>query len=123
MINDIIQPSISAPAQAGAIQSGEVTCMRDYEVLYIIEPELEADTVKELVEKFKGLVEEQGGTVKGIDEWGKRRLAYPINHRREGYYVLMNFNANPAVAQDLDRVLKITAGIMRHLIVRNEKTR
>lgn len=97
--------------------------MRDYEVLYIIEPELEADTVKELVEKFKGLVEEQGGTVKGIDEWGKRRLAYPINHRREGYYVLMNFNANPAVAQDLDRVLKITAGIMRHLIVRNEKTR
>ncbi|HHW01392.1 MAG TPA: 30S ribosomal protein S6 [Thermoanaerobacterales bacterium] len=95
--------------------------MRNYEALYIIDPELEADAIKQLVDKFKGVVEEKGGSVQEIDEWGKRRLAYPINHRREGYYVLMNFSSNPDAAQDLERVFKITSGLMRYLIVKKEK--
>ncbi|AYO32101.1 MAG: small subunit ribosomal protein [Thermoanaerobacteraceae bacterium] len=95
--------------------------MRDYETLYIIDPELEADAIKQLVDKFKGVIEEKGGSVQEIDEWGKRRLAYPINHRREGYYVLMNFSSNPDAARDLERVFKITSGLMRYLIVKKEK--
>lgn len=95
--------------------------MRQYETIFIIDPEFETDAVKELVEKFKGLVEDQGGQIAEIDEWGKRRLAYPINDRREGYYFLMNFTANPETAQDLERVYKITNGLMRYLIIKKEK--
>ena len=95
--------------------------MRQYETIFIIDPEFETDAVKELVEKFKGLVEDQGGQVTEVDEWGKRRLAYPINDRQEGYYFLMNFTANPETAQDLERVYKITNGLMRYLIIKKEK--
>jgi small subunit ribosomal protein S6 len=95
--------------------------VRQYETIFIIDPEFETDAVKELVEKFKGLVEDQGGQIAEIDEWGKRRLAYPINDRREGYYFLMNFTANPETAQDLERVYKITNGLMRYLIIKKEK--
>lgn len=92
--------------------------MRDYETLYIVDSSLETDAIKQLVDKFKGVIEEKGGSVQEIDEWGKRRLAYPIDHHREGYYVLMNFNAEPDAAQDLERVFKITGGLMRYLIVK-----
>lgn len=95
--------------------------MRQYETIFIVAPEFETDAVKELVEKFKGLVEGQGGQITEIDEWGKRRLAYPIDDRREGYYFLMNFTANPETAQDLERVYKITNGLIRYLIINKEK--
>ncbi|HHY70882.1 MAG TPA: 30S ribosomal protein S6 [Thermoanaerobacterales bacterium] len=95
--------------------------MRQYETIFIVDPEFETDAVKELVEKFKGLIEDQGGQVAEVDEWGKRRLAYPINDHREGYYFLMNFTANPETAQDLERVYKITNGLMRYLIIKKEK--
>ena len=69
-----------------------------------------------LVEKFKALVE-GNGTITSIDEWGKRRLAYPINDLMEGYYVLMTFDAKPELPAELDRVFKITEGILRSLII------
>jgi len=94
--------------------------MRSYETLYIVDPDLEEEAIKGLVTKFKSLIEEHGGTVQEIDEWGKRKLAYPINHRREGYYVLMNFEAEPEAVLDLERVFKITSGLMRYLIVRKD---
>jgi len=94
--------------------------MRSYETLYILDADLEEEAIKGLIEKFKSLIEEHGGTVQGIDEWGKRRLAYPINHRREGFYVLMNFEAEPEAVLDLERVYKITSGLMRYLIVKKE---
>jgi len=95
--------------------------VRQYETMFIVDPNFETDAVKELVEKFKGLIQDQGGQIAEIDEWGKRRLAYPINDRREGYYFLMNFTANPETAQDLERVYKITNGLMKYLIVKKEK--
>jgi small subunit ribosomal protein S6 len=95
--------------------------VRQYETIFIVDPEFETDAVQELVEKFKGLVEGQGGQITEVDEWGKRRLAYPINDRQEGYYYLMNFTANPETAQDLERVYKITNGLMRYLIIKKEK--
>jgi small subunit ribosomal protein S6 len=95
--------------------------MTKYETVYIIDTEQESDAIKELIDKFKGVVEEKGGQVSEIEEWGKRRLAYPINNRKEGYYVLMNFEADPDAVQDLDRVFGINGGIIRHIIIKKEK--
>ena len=86
-----------------------------YEVLYVIDPTLGEEATAALVEKFKALVE-ANGTLTSIDEWGKRRLAYPINDLMEGYYVLMTMDAKPEFPAELDRVFKITEGIMRSLI-------
>ena len=88
----------------------------NYEAMYILDTTLGEEAVAALVAKFKGVVE-ANGTVSEVDEWGKRRLAYPINDMMEGYYVLMTFNAAAAVPADLDRIFRITDGVMRSLIV------
>ena len=88
----------------------------NYEVLYIIDPALGEEAIAAMIEKFKTLVETQG-TVAAIDDWGKRRLAYPINDLNEGHYVLMTFTAAPELPAELDRVLKITEGVMRSMII------
>ena len=85
-----------------------------YEVLYVLDPALGEEGIAALVEKFKAMVEAEG-TLSNIDEWGKRRLAYPINDLNEGYYVLMNFDAKPAFPAELERVMKITEGVLRCL--------
>jgi len=94
--------------------------MRDYETLYIINPTLEEDKIKNVVEKFKTLIQKNGGEVTDINEWGKRRLAYTVKNMNEGYYVLMQFKAEPAVVQDLERVFKITDEVIRYLITKQE---
>ena len=83
-----------------------------YEVLYIIDPAQGEEGIAALVEKFKAMVEAEG-TLSNIDEWGKRRLAYPVNDLTEGYYVLMNMETNPAFPAELERVMKITEGVLR----------
>ncbi len=91
-----------------------------YEVLYIIDPALGEEGIAALVEKFKAIVEDHG-SLTSIDEWGKRRLAYPINDLNEGYYVLMTCETNPAFPAELDRVFKITEGVLRSLITAIEE--
>lgn len=91
-----------------------------YEALYIINPQLTEEETQALVEKFKAMVEAEG-TLTAIDEWGKRRLAYLIDDLAEGYYVLMNFETKPEFPAELDRVMKITDGIMRCLITTVEE--
>ena len=86
-----------------------------YEVLYILDPALGEEGIAALVEKFKALVE-ANGTLTSNDEWGKRRMAYPINDLMEGYYVLMTMDAKPEFPAELDRVFKITEGVLRSLI-------
>ena len=76
--------------------------------------------IKALVEKFQALIA-QNGTVDSVDEWGKRRLAYEIDHENEGYYVLINFSCEPEFPAELDRVYKITSGILRTLIIKKEQ--
>ena len=88
----------------------------NYEAVYILDPSLSEEAIASLIAKFKGVVE-ANGTVSEIDEWGKRRLAYPINDLMEGYYVLMTFNAAAAVPAELNRVFRITDGVMRSIIV------
>ena len=85
-----------------------------YEVLYIIDPAQGEEGIAALVEKFKAMVEAEG-TLSSIDEWGKRRLAYPVNDLTEGYYVLMNFESKPDFPAELERVMKITDGVLRCL--------
>ena len=85
-----------------------------YETLYIIDPAQGEEGIAALVEKFKAMVEAEG-TLSEVNEWGKRRLAYPINDLTEGYYVLMTFEAPPAFPAELERVMKITEGVMRCL--------
>lgn len=88
----------------------------NYEVVYIMDPALGEEAIAAMIEKFKTLVETQG-TVAAIDDWGKRRLAYPINDLNEGYYVLMTFNAAAAIPHELDRLFRINDSVMRSLIV------
>ena len=85
-----------------------------YEVLYIIDPAQGEEGINVLVEKFKAMVEAEG-TLSNIDIWGKRRLAYPVNDLTEGYYVLMNFESKTEFPAELERVMKITEGVMRCL--------
>ena len=87
----------------------------NYEALYILDPALGEEEITALVEKFKGVVE-ANGTVSEIDQWGKRRLAYPINDLNEGYYVLMTCEAKPELPAEIDRVMKISENVMRSLI-------
>ena len=96
----------------------EVT--NSYETVFILSTKLGEDGIASLVQKFKDLIA-ANGTVDGVDEWGKRRLAYPINDLTEGYYVLMTCEANPAFPAELDRVFKITEGILRSLITAVEE--
>ena len=91
-----------------------------YEVLYIIDPAQGEEGIAALVEKFKAMVEAEG-TLSNIDEWGKRRLAYPINDLNEGYYVLMNFETKPEFPAELERVMTITDGILRCMVTAVEE--
>ena len=85
-----------------------------YEVLYLIDADLGEEGINALVEKFKAMVEAEG-TLLNIDLWGKRRLAYLVNDKPEGYYVLMNFESKPDFPAEMERVMKITEGVMRCL--------
>ena len=91
-----------------------------YETVFIINPELDEEATKALVEKFTGLIAANGTTEK-VDEWGKRKLAYPIQDYTEGYYVVVNFSANPAFPAELSRIYNITDGILRSLIIAREQ--
>jgi small subunit ribosomal protein S6 len=91
-----------------------------YEVLYIIDPAQGEEGIAALVEKFKAMVEAEG-TLSNIDEWGKRRMAYAINDLTEGYYVLMNMETKPEFPAELERVMKITDGILRCLVIAVEE--
>lgn len=92
--------------------------MISYETVFILRPELDDEKAGEVVEKFKSLIENHGGEITKLERWGKRRLAYDIDHLHEGVYMIIQFKAESAVAQELDRVFKITDGILRHIIVR-----
>ena len=95
--------------------------MNKYEVVYIIDPAVEEDARKELIAKFNDLITGNGGSVDKVEEWGKRRLAYPINDLVEGYYVLMTCECKPELPAELDRVFRITEGILRSLITAIEE--
>ena len=89
----------------------------NYETVMVFSMKQGEDGIQALIEKFKNLIEKHA-TLQSVDEWGKRKLAYLINKESEGYYVLMNFEAEADFPAELDRIYKITDGIMRSLIIR-----
>ena len=92
--------------------------MRKYEVMYIIRTDIEEEAVQATVEKFQNIIA-NGGEITKHNVMGKRRLAYEINKFRDGIYVLVNFNAEPEVIAELERVMKISDEIIRYLIVKD----
>ena len=91
--------------------------INSYETMFIVDAQLSEEATQAIVEKFKALIE-KNATITKLDEWGKRRLAYPINDQNEGYYVLVNFEADGAFIAELDRIFNITDGIIRSMTVR-----
>ena len=90
-----------------------------YELLFIIDPNKSEEEIAALTEKFKALVE-ANGTIDAFEDWGKRRLAYEIEDRTEGNYVLIKFTSGPEFPAELKRILGITDGILRSLVVKAE---
>lgn len=91
-----------------------------YEAIFIIDPRKNEEETTALVEKFKALAE-ANATDLVVDEWGKRHLAYPIEDQTEGYYTLMTFQSAPAFPAELDRIFRITDGILRSIIVNTDE--
>ena len=94
--------------------------MNQYEVMYVIDPALEDSARTELINRFSDLVVKNGGEVDRVDEWGKRRLAYAIQYKTEGYYVLVVFSANPELPRELERNMRNDERLMRYMVTRKE---
>ena len=96
--------------------------MNRYELTYIIDTALEENARKELIEKFSALIKKNGGEVEKVDEtWGKRRLAYAINDKPEGYYVLVTFKAPAELPREIERNMGINENVLRCLIIKLEE--
>lgn len=94
--------------------------MNKYESIFIIDSDIGEENIKALVEKFKNLLE-TSAQLESIDEWGKRKLAYTIADKNEGYYVLVNFSAEPDFPRELERIYKITDGIIKYMVIKKEQ--
>jgi small subunit ribosomal protein S6 len=94
-----------------------------YEILLMLDPELPEERQSEIVQRTRELVERGGGTVDRHDVWGRRKLAYEIDHKADGAYHLLTFTAETETLEEISRVLKITDGVMRHLAVRRSERR
>jgi small subunit ribosomal protein S6 len=92
--------------------------LRDYEVLYIVRPDLDDDKVQDVVKRVNTLIQRSGGAADQTSLWGKRKLAYEVKHQKEGSYVLQDFQIEPNRVPELESALKITEEVLRHLIVR-----
>ena len=94
--------------------------MNQYEVMYVIDAALEDSARIELIDRFSDLVKKNGGEIDRVDEWGKRRLAYAINYKTEGYYVLMYIKAPSELPKELERNFQINDKVLRSLVIRYE---
>ena len=92
--------------------------MRPYEVMVIFDAGLDEEAIRALVDQTTKVVTDGGGTVNRVDRWGRRRFAYELHHRSEGYYVLIEITAEPAVLTGLDRMLHLADEVIRHKVIR-----
>jgi small subunit ribosomal protein S6 len=92
--------------------------LRDYEILYIVRPDVEESDLPNVTRTVEGLIENLDGTVQQTNVWGKRRLAYEVEHLREGHYILTDFAIEPGRVPEMEATLKISDNVFRHLIVR-----
>lgn len=94
--------------------------MNKYELLYIIASDVPEEKREELIKKFSSYIESKGGSVEGIDKWGMRKYAYPINFKNEGFYVLMNITMKSEDVNPMAKLMNITEGIERQLFVKKD---
>lgn len=94
--------------------------MRSYETLFILKPDLEEEAITAAIERLTTLIQNNNGTVEQVNRWGKKKLAYEIQDYREGYYTLVLFQGEPETAKELDRVMRLSDVVMRHIIVRRD---
>ncbi len=92
--------------------------MNKYELVYILDATLEDEARKALIERFHGIITSDGGTIDKVEEWGKRRLAYVIDYKSEGYYVLVNFHGEPELPRELERNLEISESVIRYQVIK-----
>jgi len=103
----------------GRLVQKEVNAMKKYECVYVINPNLDEEQTKAVIERFNNLVS-QHGQLESTEEWGKRKLAYEVQKQKEGYYVLMTFSANPDFPAELERNFRIAEEVIRYLVVSKE---
>jgi len=92
--------------------------MRRYEVLVILDPDLEERTVAPSLETFLNVIRQDGGTVEKVDQWGRRRMAYDINHKSDGIYAVLDVTSNPGAVAELDRQLNLNEAVVRTKVTR-----
>jgi small subunit ribosomal protein S6 len=92
--------------------------MRQYELMVILDPDLEERTVAPSLDQFLGVIRQAGGSVENVDVWGRRRLAYEIGHKVEGIYAVLNVTADPAAVMELDRQLNLNEAVLRTKVLR-----
>ena len=94
--------------------------MRDYELMVVLDPNLDETALEAINTRIQTLVTQRGGTIENVDGWGRRRLAYPIGRYRDGFYVLSRVQLPPNAAVEIERALKLNESVIRHLLVRAE---
>ncbi|GAA1638593.1 30S ribosomal protein S6 [Kribbella alba] len=95
--------------------------MRRYEVMVILDPELEERTVEPSLDTYLNIVRKEGGTVEKVDIWGRRKLAYDVKKKSEGIYAIIDLTAEPAVVKELDRQLTLNESILRTKVIRPDQ--
>ena len=95
--------------------------MRDYEIMYIIRPNIDEEAQKGVIERFNSILTDNGAEIDKVNEMGSRRLAYEIENHRDGYYVVVNFKADETAVNEFDRQAKFSDDIIRHIVVRADE--
>jgi small subunit ribosomal protein S6 len=94
--------------------------VRDYELMVVLDPNLDETAIEAINTRVQSLATQRGGTVANVDTWGRKRLAYPIGRFRDGFYILLRLQLPPTAAAEIERSLKLTESVIRHLLVRAE---
>ncbi len=97
--------------------------MNKYELALVVSARIEDDARADVVEKAKGYITRENGVIGEIDEWGKKRLAYEIDHQREGFYYFIPFEAEPTAPAEIERQMRIMDNVLRYLIVRQDEVK
>jgi len=95
--------------------------LRAYELMYVIRPDLDDEAANAVVERFNGIITNNGGEVESATRWGRRRLAYEVKKFREGLYMLVLFKGEPAVERELERLMKISDEVIRFMVIRRDE--
>ena len=98
--------------------SNEEEQLSDYELVFIISPEIAEEELSATIDRVSRFITEREGVISDVEQWGKRRLAYPVKHFEEGSYILTRFKSKPAQNKELEANLKISENVLRHLVIK-----